>query len=325
MESTSLPSTLLEGFSFYDNFILVGHEQPDADCLCSQIGMGALLRKMGKQVRLLAEKPFSRPETLSLEPLFESSAAPVSGDEKTAVILLDLSDTKRTGIGEKLAGLPLFVVDHHASGQARGPRCYVDPKSPSTTLLVRRLWEAAGYEPDEETCRHLFFGFATDTGFFRHMEAGSGGALREAAALVDGGASPKETFARISAGRELGTRRLMGRILERSRLYCDGRILISWEEARDREELQTDERDSDKLYQLLQSVRGCEAAALIRMDRENHCLVGLRSNDRLDVGRIASALGGGGHQKAAGCSAAGSIEQVRDDLIARFAEQLALL
>ena len=189
-------------------------------------------------------------------------------------------------------------------------------------LLVQKIWEKSGLVPDQNTCEALFFGFATDTGFFRHLEDGTEEVFQAVASLIKGGASPNRTFRQISAGRTLGTRRLMGRIMERSRFYCDNRILISWEDAKDREELGTGERDSDKLYQMLQSIEGCEAVALLRMESENRCIVGLRSNNHIDVGRIASALGGGGHKKAAGGAAEGTLEEVKTRILALFEEQL---
>ncbi len=307
----------------YETYILVGHEQPDADCLCSQIGLASLLKKMGKQVHLLAAKPFDRPETLSLEHLFESDWSALHPDKKTLLVLLDLSDINRTGLpAEELKKLPLMVIDHHASGREEGTYRYVDPQSPSTTLLVQKIWRESGMAPDSATCEALFFGFATDTGFFRHLEDGTEEVFLAVADLIKGGASPNRTFRQISAGRTLGTRRLMGRIMERCRFYCGDKILISWEDPKDREELGTGERDSDKLYQMLQSIEGCEAVALLRMERENKCIVGLRSNNHIDVGRIASALGGGGHKKAAGGAVEGTLEEVKKRVLALFEEQL---
>ena len=317
-----VPSEFLEGFSLYDNFILIGHEQPDADCLCSLLGLRTLLEKLGKNVTVLAEKPFTRPETLSLEKDFKSEED-FAFREKTLVVLMDLSDVNRTGFPpEKIRQFPLMIVDHHASGKPEGSFRYVAPRSPSTTLLVLKIWEAMGLEPDAETSSLLFFGFATDTGFFRHLEEGTEEVFQAVSTLVKLGASPNSTFRRINAGRQLGTRRLMGRILDRSRIYCNGKIVISWENQKDRDELGTDERDSDKLYQLLQSIEGCEAVALLRMENDNKCIVGLRSNNHIDVGRIATSLGGGGHKKAAGGAAEGNLKEIKARVLRLFEEQL---
>ena len=322
MTFTPVPSSLMEGLFFYDSYILLGHEQPDADSLCSQLGLAALLEKKGKRVHLLAAKPFTRPETLEMESRF-TTEWDFTPDGKTLLVLLDLSDPARTGFPlEELEKFPRMVIDHHASGRDEGLYRYVVPQSPSTTLLVQKIWEEAGMSLDKEISSLLFFGFATDTGFFRHLEDNTGEVFDAVSRLIRQGASPNRTYRQISAGRKLSTRRLMGRILERSRFYCSNRIIISWEDARDREELGTDERDSDKLYQLLQSIDGCEAVALLRMEDDKHCIVGLRSNNQVDVGKIASILGGGGHKKASGCSVEGNMDEVREKVLALFEEQL---
>ncbi|MDC7232235.1 MAG: bifunctional oligoribonuclease/PAP phosphatase NrnA [Spirochaetales bacterium] len=316
MTFSEIPSCIREGFNSYKNFIVIGHEQPDADCLCSQLGLAALLKRLGKNVRLIAKGPFTRPETRDLEPLFETSWSypSVAG---TLLILLDCSDISRTGYpAEELEPFDLMIIDHHAAGSSAGKYRYIDAASPSTTLLIQGLWDEYGEKPDAETSSYLFFGFATDTGFFRHLEGETGPVFHRVAEMIDNGASPNAIYRRINSGRELGTRRLMGRLLERARFHCGNRILISWENKDDREELGVDDRDSDRLYQLLQSVAGCEAVALIREESETLCIVGLRSNNHIDVGRIASELGGGGHVKAAGCA----VESDRDTVTARVLE-----
>jgi len=321
MTFSPVPPSVLEGFDTYDSFILVGHDQPDADCLCSQLGLAALLKKRNKKICLLAKAPFTRPETKHLESLFTHEWK--EPEQNTLLVLMDCSDPSRTGFPvEEMTNLPLMIIDHHASGKSDGKYLYIDHHSPSTTLLVQRLWEAAGETPDPETSDYLFFGFATDTGFFRHLEEGTEEVFQVVSSLIRQGASPNRTFRQISAGRQLGTRRLMGRILDRSRFHCGGRIIISWETEADRKELGTDERDSDKLYQLLQSVEGCEAVALLRQEEKNLCIVGLRSNNHVDVGLIASELGGGGHKKASGCAVEGSIETVQERLLEMFRKQL---
>jgi phosphoesterase RecJ-like protein len=77
-------------------------------------------------------------------------------------------------------------------------------------------------------------------------------------------------------------------------------------------------RDSDSLYQLLQSVAGVEAIVIIRQETHENCTVGLRSHSWVDVGKIAVSFGGGGHINAAGFSAIGSIVELKQKLILAF-------
>ncbi len=322
MVFSPLPSCIREGFNSYSIFILMGHEQPDADCLCSQLALGKLLERLGKKVRLFAKGPFKRPEIRELEKHFETnwSFPPV---EDTLLILLDCSSLERTGFAvDELEAFELMIIDHHASGSPIGKFRYIDPASPSTTLLIQGLWQYYDLVPDEQTSSLMLFGFATDTGFFRHLNAGSGPVFRRIAALTDQGASPNALFRRMNGGHSLGTRRLMGRLLERARFCCGGKVIFSHEDWKDREELETEDRDSDKLYQLLQSIEGCEAVAILRAESPSLTIIGLRSNHTLDVGRIAAAMGGGGHVKAAGCALEASMEEAEAKLLQLFEEQL---
>ena len=167
----------------------------------------------------------------------------------------------------------------------------------------------------------MFLGFCTDTGYFRHLEPGHGDALKAVARLVDAGASPGETFNHLAGGRSLGSRKLLGRILERAELYFNGRLVLSWENWKDRKELGND-RDSNTMYQLLMGISGVQAAAVIREQNDGLCTIGLRSSTDLDVSEIARFFGGGGHKKAAGCTTSGNLEDVREHLLQVFAERL---
>ncbi|MCD8329173.1 MAG: DHHA1 domain-containing protein, partial [Lachnospiraceae bacterium] len=53
--------------------------------------------------------------------------------------------------------------------------------------------------------------------------------------------------------------------------------------------------------------------------------VSLRSNDLVDVSRIARSFGGGGHVKAAGCTVSGACGEILERIAALTAEQLGQL
>ena len=82
--------------------------------------------------------------------------------------------------------------------------------APLPPCLFRAYGMNTALKPDAETSSLLFFGFATDTGFFRHLEGGTGPVFNRVAEMIDNGASPNAVYRRINAGRELGTRRLIG-------------------------------------------------------------------------------------------------------------------
>jgi phosphoesterase RecJ-like protein len=287
----------------------------------SQLALCSFLKRLGKEAIPCSPGPFKRTEIQSYEACFTSRP---SGAERAGarVILADCSAKDRTGdLEPSLEGLPLGIIDHHVSASFEGEAVYLDPEAPSVTSMVLELIEAFGMEPVREEAQLLFFGLCTDTGFFRHVDAGGAETFAQASRMIAAGANPKEAFQAINGGKTLNSRILLGIVLSRAQPYFDGRLILSFEEYEDTQRYGLNSRDSDMLYQLLQSVAGVEAVAAIRQETPENCTVGLRSRDRVDVSKIAVQFGGGGHKNAAGFSALGHIEEIRLRLLEEFKKQ----
>jgi phosphoesterase RecJ-like protein len=316
-----VPRELLDFIRRGSKFLVAGHKEPDGDCVGSQLALASVLRRLGKTAIPCSAGPFKRTEILPYENRFLKTVGEAER-QGAALIILDCSTAERTGDLEKsLGGLPAAVIDHHATGDHGGESgavVFLDTEAPSVTLMILELIEALGESPSAEEAELLFFGLCTDTGFFRHVDAGGAETFAAAARLVRAGASPKGAFAAINGGKSLGSRILMGHILSRVESHYDGRLLLSTEEYEETQRFGLEGRDSDNLYQLLQSVAGVEAMVIIRQESENACTVGLRSRDRVNVAEIAARFGGGGHRNAAGINVPGRIGELRPKLIAAF-------
>jgi phosphoesterase RecJ-like protein len=317
-------ASVIEAFEKFDTIYILGHEEPDADCLGSQRALGSWLgrHRRDAKIHLCSAGPWGRPEIADWQPLFVNRLPPPEEGSSPLVIIMDCSSFDRTGFPETaIPDATVMVIDHHAAGSDFGDIRYIDPLSPSTTLMVQRLIEASGDTPTVEEAEVLFLGFCTDTGYFRHVEPGRSEPLEAVARLVAAGASPGDTFRLLAGGRSLGSRKLLGRVLERAELFFGGRLVLSWETWKDWRELGS-ERDSDMLYQLMLSIAGIEAAAIVREQNDGFCVVGLRSITNLDVGDIARFFGGGGHKKAAGCTVSGDLNDVIEHVLQVFADRL---
>jgi phosphoesterase RecJ-like protein len=184
--------------------------------------------------------------------------------------------------------------------------------------MITKLIAAFGETPSKEEAELLFLGLCTDTGFFRHTEAGEAETFYYAAQLIEAGASPKKAFLAINGNKTLDSRILIGRVLSGVSAYYGGRLLAGSESYEDIQRYGLQGRDSDSLYQLLQSVKGVEAIVIVRQESPGCCTVGLRSRDTVDVSRIAEKYGGGGHKNAAGANINGVIAEVLPMLVAEF-------
>jgi bifunctional oligoribonuclease and PAP phosphatase NrnA len=304
-------------------FAVLGHREPDGDCVSSQLGMAALLRALGKTASLYSAGPFDRPEIAVYADSF-SAVMNGTAEPGRAVIILDCSTPDRTGpLGAAIGDQPCLVIDHHSSGEHFGTARFVEPAAPSTTMLVYRLFDEAGMVPDAETARLLLFGLCTDTGFFRHLSVNGAETFRAVARLAEGGTSTAEVYMMVYGRRELASRKLLAEMLTRVESHWGDRLLLTWQTREDRARLAVTQRGEDEVYRLLQTVAGNVVVALIKEEQDGGFSVGLRSSSSLDVGAIAASFGGGGHKQASGFDIAGTLESVKQTVIGSFASLLS--
>jgi phosphoesterase RecJ-like protein len=314
-----VPPELLDFIDRHQTFYVIGHKEPDGDCVGSQLALASFLKRSGKGVALCSAGPFTRTEILPYESRFSPIVPAEKPSERAAALILDCSSLSRIGdVAQTLPPVQIAFIDHHAAGEAKGEVVYIDDRAPAVTLMVLSLIEAMGGKPTKEEAELLLFGLCTDTGFFRHLDESSTETFAAASRLVAAGASPKRAFHLMNGGKSLFSRKLMGEILTRTEPRFDGALLVSFVTLADQQRYGLASRDSDMLYQLLLSVSGCEAAMIIRQEGETDCTVGLRARERVDVGAIAASFGGGGHRLAAGLFIRGGIEEVREKLVSAF-------
>ena len=299
----------------YQRFVIAGHSEPDGDCLCSQMALASILIRRKKEVQLLSPGPFKRPEILEYADRFSQSLDP-NRPQPEAAVVLDCSTIDRIGtLAEIIQGVPTAIVDHHASGEPFGDVRIIDPSAPSVTFLINRYMHEIGEVPNEEESTWLLFGLCTDTGFFRHLGGGSQDAFRAAADLIESGAAPKELYLKMYGSQSFLSRRLVGRLLERTESHFDGQLLLTWQTADDVRAFDGERGDSDAVYQQLQLVSRGRVIVFIRSEGDGKLSVGLRSLTSPDVGVVARNFGGGGHPNAAGYDSEGSIADEKQRII----------
>ncbi|OHD70418.1 MAG: hypothetical protein A2V99_16890 [Spirochaetes bacterium RBG_16_67_19] len=312
----------------YDRYLVVGHLEPDGDCVASAVAMARFLERRGKTVVLADQGPFDRPEVAGFQSLFRTDAPPAPETGRTAAVVVDCSTADRLGpaLEAAVAGLSVLVIDHHASGQRFGTVRWVEPSAPAVTYMVQLLLESLGERIPAEDAELLLFGLCTDTGFFRHLGPGqeSGEAMQAVARLVEAGASPQRVYRRIHAGWTLPRVRLLAEALRRAESLLDGQVLLTWWTLADfRHAGAAFARGSDEVYRVLQSVADAEVIVFLRQEAPRRFSVGFRSASRVDVGRLAQSMGGGGHARAAGCTLTGTLSEVRRAVLAGVGPLLA--
>lgn len=307
-----------------DNFIVVGHKEPDGDCISSCLAIAALLNKKGKTYQLVSAGPFKRPEIKVFENMFAKEAIILQTEKKQGIIILDCGELSRIGdifpSGEHIKTLnkPIFIIDHHKTSLFDANCSIIDATSPATACIVQQLYEKLEGKPSKETSEYLFFGLATDTGYFHFLDENSKNVFNAAARLVEYGVNPRKVYEKMTSGKPFSTRKLLGSLLDKAEQYFDGKLVITYETMEDTKKYGLEGRDSDSLYQILLASLNVEAVVFIRQETEQTCTMGFRSKDQIDVSQIAVKFGGGGHKNASGCSTNGIIKNLIPRVIKEF-------
>jgi phosphoesterase RecJ-like protein len=281
--------------------------------------MRHLLEALGKSVILVAEGPWKRPEVKEFEGQFKTALS--DEDRRGArAILVDCSALDRTGddLYPQFSGIPTVYIDHHRTN-AEIADSFVNTDAPAAAALVLALFDEFGVSLTAEIANILLLGLCTDTGFFRHIDPTQAEVFVDFEKLVRAGASPKDVYARINGGKTLAQRKLLAKIVLHTEEYYGGKLLVSTESMEETAEGDGGSRDSDTLYNLLQSVKGVEAVSVVRQESEGRCTIGFRSRDAVNVSDIARKFGGGGHKNASGAYACGQMEAIKREVIAAFA------
>ncbi len=294
-----VPAEVVSFIRQHSGFVILGHREPDGDCVGSQLTLANVLRRMGKGVSVYNPGPFERQEIALYYDQFDRSINLDHLGDNPAAIVVDSSGSDRLGSGaNEISALQVLVIDHHTSGASFGDVRFVRPAIPATTILVTSLILAMEQTITKDDAFLLFLGLATDTGFFRFLNSGEQTAFTTALVLSRAGASPRDVDVHLRSGRSFESRRLIGRMLDRVERLQDGRILLTYQTQADEREMGS-RRDSDALYSLLLAIEDVEVIAVAK-EKPDGCTVSFRASGGIDVGDLATEFGGGGHQKASG-------------------------
>jgi len=309
----------------HEQFLVTGHKDPDGDCISSCLGTSLILEALHKKYILVNAGPFKRTEIKKYHDKFVDTIPFMTQEERnqTGLILNDCSELLRIGEVGDLKGFDTFIIDHHKTSEPFvGAKSIIDPSSPAASCLVQMLYEGIVGPLTKEASDILFFGFCTDTGFFRFLRNDSCEVFDLVSRMIKAGSNPNNMYDIITGGKPYSTRKLLGIHLSHAERYCNGRVVLTYETLEDTRKYGTEGRDSDTLYQSFLSCDGVEAVVFVRQETEFSCTAGFRSKNDVDVSAIAAKFGGGGHKNAAGMSTEGKLDTLIPAICKEFARVL---
>jgi bifunctional oligoribonuclease and PAP phosphatase NrnA len=312
---------MIEFLKTQHNLLICGHEQPDGDCLGSMLAVYDVFDGESKNWRIVIADAI--PQNLKFLPGLEMAIKPEEIDiEVEAVLILDGRGLHRTGqwLAPYLPGRKVYCVDHHLGSHFEGEHIVLEPEASATAEIITAIIEEAGIEPGPKAAMNLYSGIVADTGCFRFLNTTSR-CFTQAAKLL-----PKvdieEVRIHLFEDCSMANLRLKGHCCTTMELDCNGLLCYA---VVDRETIARYGGGSEDLNDIVNFTlmpHGVKLGILFE-EHEGFVKLGLRSRSGTNVNRLARALGGGGHELAAGARIKGSLSEVIPRVIDEAKELLA--
>jgi bifunctional oligoribonuclease and PAP phosphatase NrnA len=304
--------------------LITTHISPDADAIGSSCALALGLNSLKKRAVVYLADPLPRKLKEFTRGVSITNAVPA--EQFDGVVVVDNAAKRRIGerAEEVLAlGRKTFNVDHHISNERFAELNYIEPQSASSAEIVLKVLKQIGAQISPQTASLLLAGLMEDTGSFRFTNTCEA-TLRNAAELVALGAEPNKVANALYFNIPLRLLRLRSLVMGELELLFDGRVALAGLSSEAMRGVAALTEDAEGLIDEVRSVEGTLIAVLVREVEGNKWKVSLRSKDeRLDVNALAAQFGGGGHRPAAGCTIAGTIQEVRAVLEHAIAAALA--
>lgn len=314
----------IEAINKGKRFLISAHVNLEGDSIGSQLAMKGLLKAMGKTAFIIDSDPVPAHYKFLPKANEISNKIDKKADFDTAIVL-DCPTLKRTGkVAELISRDKVIInIDHHVSNERFGDVNWVDPNASSAGELVFKLFKKTGERLTKEAALNLYIAILTDTGSFNYDNTSS--LTHEIAGeLLDYGLEPAVVSENVYERRSIEDIKLLGLVLSTIKVNDTGEVAYLELTNDVLKKTGADVAKSEGFVNYARSIDKVKVAVLFREEEKEEARihVSLRAKGTVDVNRIASYFGGGGHVRASGCIVEGSLAAVEKKVLAKIEEML---
>lgn len=299
------------------NIAITGHVSPDGDCTGSTLALYNYITENfeGKQVRVCLEKPSKKFsymngfDLISEDPFLEADL----------LVSLDASDRERLGSRGVIldTAKESICIDHHVTNTNFAKFNIVEDFRSSTCELLYTLLDYDKISVNTAVC--LYTGIVHDSGVFKYQST-TRQTMEIAGALIDKGFDFTKIIDDTYFKKDFNATKLLGLVLTNAKLIFDGKCCYGLLDYDTWTGYIDDKKKMDGIIDNLRNIDGVEIALFMYETAKDEHKVSLRSINA-DVSSIATALGGGGHMRAAGATVYGKVDELLENTILPMIEK----
>ena len=303
-------------FEEHDNYLILTHKSPDGDTLGSGFALCGVLRDMGKKANVVNN------ENLPVRYIFLYDGYYVQEFEIETVVAVDIADEKL--LGSRLAkyeGKIDLCIDHHISNTRYAKELVLDAKASAAALVLFEFFKSQGIAISDQQARCLYTGIATDTGCFKD-ENTTPKAHMAAAELMQYNINFSQINRKMFDIKSKQRLKVEEMMISEMEYYFDDRCSMICLTSQMMQESGAEPAEFDGLASIPLTVEGVVIGITIKQRHENVFKLSVRTTEEMDASTFCCKFGGGGHIRAAGCEIEGTLEEVKQKVIAAVGEAL---
>ncbi len=304
---------IYEAIKRNNNIVIFPHINADGDCLGSSYALKLIIQSFGKNVEVVTDEKDRNHRLVKI--LSGVSIRPVNITNPDLVIAVDCADKER--MGDRLAIFEncqeTICIDHHETNDKYAKYNYVNADAAATGEIIYEFTQFLNMDLDSGIAGNLYIAISSDTGRFcysntkphTHSVAGQ---------LLEYGINCNFLNSYMFDMNSKVRIEVMKLAYNSFETFFDDKIAIVSLKKADLDKIGATNDDSGDMVTIPRSLETAVVSMCLK-ETENCIKVSLRSQ-AVDVARMAKQYGGGGHIRAAGCSIAGTLEEVKAKLVA---------
>ncbi|MGN1111015.1 MAG: bifunctional oligoribonuclease/PAP phosphatase NrnA [Oscillospiraceae bacterium] len=280
----------------HDHYLILMHASPDGDTLGCGTALCGALQRLGKHAKAVC------PDTIPARFDYLFAAVKPEDFEPETIVCVDVADTKLLGEMKEIGDKAALCIDHHGTNKEYAERTLVKPEYAAACELVYEVINALGVPFDKALANSIYTGTATDTGCFKFSNTSPQTHLI-AAEMIKHGADYAHINYVMFDMKTPGRITLEQEVLKGLRYFADKHVaLVTVPLALVESITDIDNDDIGALANIPKQIAGVDIGICVKEKKPGVYKASLRSSERIDVSAIAAQFGGGGHDRAAGCS-----------------------
>jgi len=304
-----------------DSFLVLGHIGCDGDSIGSSLALTLYLKEQAGK-KAFMPSPVNWPGRYSFLEKHRNGTGETPKIPVESIVMLDSSSPDRVDWGSlnplDYKDTKKIIIDHHDEGIPFGDINWIDTNSAAVGEMVFEILSAMNAEITPAIAESLYLAIVMDTGRFAFSNT-TARSLEICSQLVrTGNVSPSIIANHVYFNYSEEYLRNIGIALYNSRTYRDGKIVLLTLDKASVRSFSTTFDETEGIVDLAMSMHGVRLSALFKEVDKNNIRISMRSKGIVDVGALATELGGGGHRNAAGCTLKMPLSLAREVILDRF-------